>query len=105
SSSFTSLLEAALEALDNATLPSTCWILAAFGIALASAVRSCFTHQPTPTPATIAQITATIVMCGHNFTLVEFITALPNSCSHFLVCPVFWQALCPIYRIILVKCG
>src|ERR1041384_588058 len=42
---------------------------AAFGIASADAVCSCFIHKPTPTPAAMAHTKATIVRCGHTFRL------------------------------------
>src|ERR1044072_2638216 len=52
---------------------------AAFGIASADAVCSCFIHKPTPTPAATAHTRATIARCGHTFRL--FISA-PSSCFH-----------------------
>src|SRR6185436_14365014 len=52
---------------------------AAFGIASADAVCSCFIHKPTPTPAATAHTRATIARCGHTFRL--FIQA-PSSCFH-----------------------
>src|SRR6187200_1837523 len=55
--------------LLSATSPSTRWTRAAFGIAAAEAVRSCFIQRPTPTPARTAQTTATSVKCGHTFRL------------------------------------
>src|SRR5678816_1829679 len=53
--------------LLSATSPSTRWIRAAFGIASADAVCSCFIHRATPTPARTAHTSATIVRCGHTF--------------------------------------